>query len=106
MPESKSHKRAKRKAAGKKGQTEKPLKGGGRLDAASKVRATEIERSGSKAALRKAATRLKKSRKKQKVLQVPQKDMDKAAEAMREKGVSGTVKNMSGSKRRTIRKKK
>ena len=35
MPETKSHKRAKKKAAGKKGMTEKPLKGGGRLDASS-----------------------------------------------------------------------
>ncbi len=106
MPETESHKRAKRKAAGKKGQTEKPLKGGGRLDAATPGRATEVERSGNKSALRKAARRLKKSRKKQKVLQVPQKDMEKASEAMREEGVSGTVKNMSGTKRRSIPKQK
>ncbi len=102
MPETESHKRAKKKAAGKKGQTEKLLKGGGRLDAVTPGRATEVERSGSKSALRKAARRLKKSRKKQKVLQVPQKDMKKASEAMREEGVSGTVKNMSGKKRRSI----
>lgn len=102
MPETKSHRRAKRTAAGKKGQTEKPLKGGGRIDAVTPGRATEVERSGSKESLLKAARRLKKSGRKQKVLQVPQKDMDKASEAMREEGVSGTVKNMSGTKRRSI----
>ncbi len=105
MPESESHKRAKKRAAGKEGQTEKPLKGGGRLDAATPGRATEVERSGNLAGLRKAARRLKKSSKSQKVLQVPQKDMDNAEAAMREEGVSGTVKNMSGSKRRSIPKK-
>jgi hypothetical protein len=102
MPETESHIRAKKKAAGKKGHTEKPLKGGGRLDAATRDRAVEVERSGDKGALRKAASRLKKSGKKQRVLQVPQKDMDEASEAMREQGVSGTVKNMSGTKRRSI----
>lgn len=106
MPESTSHKRAKRKAAGKKGQTEKPLKGGGRLDAATPGKATEVERSGTAAGLQKAARRLKRSRKKQKVLQVPNKDMDKATEAMRKEGVSGTVKNISGTKRRSIPKRK
>lgn len=104
MPETKSHKRAKKKAAGKKGEMEKRLKGGSRLDAATLRRATEVERSGDLGPLRSAAKRLKKSGKKQKVLQVPQKDMDKAAKAMRREGVSGTVKNMSGTRRRSIRK--
>ena len=105
MPESSSHKRAKRKAAGKRGQTEKPLRGGGRLDAESKGRATEVERSGNISSLRKAAKRLKSSGKRQKVLIVPQKDMDKATQSMRDEGVSGTVKNMGGTKRRSVRKK-
>ena len=105
MPESKSHKQAKRRAAGKSGTTEKPLKDGRRLDAVSKGRATEIERSGDTKALLKAAKRLKDSGKRQKVLQVPQKDMAKAVQAMREVGASGTVKNMSGTKRRSVRKK-
>lgn len=102
MPETESHKKAKRKAAGKKGRTEKPLKRGRRLDAATQGRATEIERSGDMKRLRLAARRLKESRKKQKVLQVPQKDIDKATEAMRLEGVKGTVKNMSGTKRRSV----
>ena len=102
MSETASHKRAKRKAAGKTGQTETPLKGGRRLDAATARRATEVERSGTSKGLEKAARRLKTSGKPQKVLQVPQKDMDKAVEAMRKVGASSTVKNMSGTSRRSV----
>ena len=103
MAESQSHKRAKSKAAGKSGQTETPLKGGRKLDAQTKKRATEIERSGNKARLEDAAQRLKDSRKPQKVLQVPQKDMDIAAEAMKARGIKGTVKNMGDTKRKSVR---
>ena len=103
MTESKSHKRAKAKAAGKAGETEKKLPGGRRLDAATNKKATEIERSGSKSGLEKAAKRLKASRKSQKVLTVPQKDMAKARAAMKKVGVSGTVKNMSGTKRSSVK---
>lgn len=102
MPESKSHKRAKKRAAGKTGKTEVPLKGGGRLDAQTKGRATEVERSGDRKRLKRAARRLMRSRKRQKVLQVPNQDMGKATAAMREVGVGGTVKNMSGTKRRHV----
>ena len=102
MSESTSHKRAKSKAAGKSGQTEKKLPGGRRLDAATKKRATEIERSGSKSGLEKAAKRLKASRKPQKVLSVPQKDMAKARAAMKNAGVKGTVKNLSGTRRSSV----
>ena len=106
MTESKSHKSAKKKAAGKSGQTEVPLSGGRRLDAATKNKATEVERSGSSSNLEKAAKRLRDSKKSQKVLQVPQKDMDKAVNAMKKIGISGTVKNMSSTKRKSIPKKK
>lgn len=106
MAESQSHERAKRKAAGKSGETEVPLSRNRRLDAATKRRATEVERSGTTQGLKKAAQRLKDSGKKQKVLQVPQKDMAKAAKAMQNVGVPGTVKNMGGTKRRSVRKKK
>lgn len=63
MVETSSHKRAKSKAAGKYGKTEVPLKGNRRLDATSKRKATEIERSGKLDGLVKAAHRLKVSRK-------------------------------------------
>ena len=103
MPESQAHKRAKSKAAGKSGKTEIRLKGDRRLDAQTKRKATEVERSGEKARLEDAAQRLKDSRKPQKVLQVPQKDMLKAVDAMKEKGVTGTVKNMGGTQRKSVR---
>lgn len=103
MVESTSHKAAKHRAAGRGGKTEVPLSRGRRLDALSPGgRATEVERSGNARALQSAASRLKASRAKQKVLQVPQHDMDKAAAALRREKVSGTVKNMSGTKRRHV----
>ena len=105
MSETNSHKRAKNKAAGKTGEQELKLNDGRRLDAATSKRATEIERSGSSEGLTKAAKRLKDSGKSQKVLQVPQKDMPKAVEAMQKVGVGGTVKNMSGTKRVSVFKK-
>ena len=106
MAESKSHKQAKSKAAGKSGTTEKSLPGDRRLDAATAKKATEVERSGTTEGLKKAAQRLKASRKPQKVLQVPQKDMDAAAQAMKKAGIGGTVKNMGGTKSRSIPKPK
>ena len=102
MPESQSHKRAKAKAAGKGGKTEVPLVRKRRLDAQTKKKATEVERGGSTQALTKAASRLKASNKPQKILQVPQQDMSKAVVAMKKVGVKGTVKNISGTKRRSV----
>ncbi|AEB08504.1 hypothetical protein [Desulfobacca acetoxidans] len=105
MGETESHKKAKTKAAGKKGETEVQLSGNRRLDAltASGKRATEIERSGDAAKLEKAARRLKASEAPQKVLKVPQTDMDVAVAAMRAIGVSGNVENLSGTKSKKIR---
>jgi len=102
MPESQSHKRAKSKAAGKAGKTEVSLSRGRRLDAQSGNKATEVERSGSPQGLTKAAQRLKVSGKPQKVLQVPQQDIPKAVKAMQKVRVKGTVKNISGTKRRSV----
>ena len=102
MAETPSHKRAKGAAAGRSGKTEVPISRGRRLDATTQKKATEVERSGSQSGLEKAARRLKASGKPQKVLQVPQKDMSKAAKAMEKVGTKGTVKNMSGSKRRSV----
>ena len=81
MPESKSHKQAKRRAAGVSGETEVPIGDGRLLDAATKHRATEVERSGTPTRLLDAADRLADSGKSQKILQVPHQDMDAAAEA-------------------------
>ena len=106
MAEKSAHRRAKARAAGHGGRTEVPLRGGQRLDALTKGggRATEVERSGTKAGLGKAAGRLKKAGTRQKVLQVPQKHMGAAATALRRIGIGGTVKNMSGTRKWHIRK--
>jgi len=82
------------------------LPSGKRLDAATKRKAIEVERSSSSAGLEAAARRLKESRKSQKVLKVPHKDMKKAVEAMKKIGVDGTVKNLSNTKRVSVRPKK
>lgn len=104
MGESQAHKKAKSRAAGQHGQTEAPLGDGRRLDALSSggKRATEVERSGDPGRLQEAAQRLKDSGATQHVLQVPQHHMDAAAEAMRGVGVPGSVKNIAGTKRRSV----
>jgi len=71
MVESASHRRAKRAAADKGGATERPIRGGGRLDAVTKAKAVEVERSGDPERLEMAAERLRDSGKPQKVLVVP-----------------------------------
>ena len=98
MTESISHKRAKGKAPGKK---EVRISRARRLDSASAKTATEVERNPQN--LDKAARRLKASNKPRKVLQVPQHLMDDATKAMRQHKVKGSVKNMSGSKRRSVK---
>ncbi len=96
MPESQSHKRAKAKAPGK---TEVKVKGG-RLDSATPKTATQVERN--KSNLPNSVKRLKSSGRPQKVLQVPQPIMGDAAKEMRRQKVKGTVKNMGGTKRRSV----
>ena len=105
MSESESHRRAKNKAAGKKGKTEVALPRGKRLDAITGEgsRATEIERSPNRAQLEKAARRLGASKALNKVLKVPQPNMDTAADAMRAAGVCGKVENITGTKSRQVR---
>lgn len=103
MTETPSHRRAKARAAGPNGKTEVSLPRKRRLDALTPSnRATEIERSGTSRGLRAAARRLKDAPATQHILQVPQKDMTAAVEAMKKVGVSGTVKNMSDTKRRSV----
>ena len=101
MGEKSSHKATKQKAAGKSGKTEIRIKGGRRIDAETKNKATEVERGGP-ARLKAAARRLKDSGKRQKVLAVPQQKMGEARKAMQAVGVSGTVRNLKGSKRLSV----
>lgn len=105
MAESKSHQDAKKKAAGKGGQTEVPISGNRFLDAltADGKEATEVEKSGDPTLLKKAVGRLKASGAPQKTLKVPQKDMETAATAMRTGGVAGKVENLGGTKSRKVR---
>ena len=100
MSETISHKRAKANAPGK---IEVPIKGGRRLDSATSKTATEVERNRQN--LDKAASRLKASGRPNRVLQVPQPLMKDAAKAMRNKGLSGSVKNISGTRRIAVWKK-
>ncbi len=100
MSESQSHKRAKSQAPGK---TEVPISNNRRLDSAARKTATEIERNSGN--IPKAVDRLRDSGRSRRVLQVPQKEMKQAAATMRRKGVGGTVKNLSGTKRMSISKK-
>ena len=107
MPEKPSHKRAKRKAAGRGGRTEVPLSRRRRLDAKKKVRgayrAEEIQPTGSRKAFLDAARRLRDSRSKIKILRTRQENMDKAVEAMRKAKVKGQVQNMGGTKRKNVK---
>lgn len=100
MPESPSHKRAKSKAPGK---TEVRVKGGGRVDSTTPKTATQVERNQSN--LSNSVAKLKLSGRPRRFLQVPQHLMNDAVAEMRSQNVSGTVKNMRGTKRRFIRKK-
>jgi len=102
MAEKRTHKETKTKAAGIKGKTEVRISRGRRLDAATRSRATEVETSGRPDRLTKAAQRLRASDKRQHVLAVPQRDVPKARQAMKKVGVSGTVRNISGTQRRSV----
>ena len=109
MAESSAHKKAKKQAAGPRGRTEVPLTRGRRLDAktASGKRATEVERSGKRAGLRAAVKRLNDSGSPQKELRVPQRDLELAKEVAKQHARSAmTIKNISGSQRRQVRKPK
>jgi len=93
------HTQLQRRAAGRAGSTEKPQRGGTRLDASRKRTATEIERSGR---IGPALNRLQKERQASKVLKVPQKDLDRATQQARDKGINVTVTNLSGTRRRRV----
>ncbi len=98
MAESRAHKNAKWRSAGRGGQVEVPLPSGRRLDALSRngTWATEVETSGDVELMKLAAERLAESGAPQKVLKVPQRYMMRAAVALRQAGVSAWVRNMYG----------
>lgn len=101
MTEFASHKQAEEKAPG---DTEVKIAGRRRLDSAIGKTATEIERNTQN--IPKAVKRLKDSDRERRVLQAPQNLMAEAVEEMKKRGVSGTVKNLSETKRISVPKKK
>ncbi len=65
-------------------------------------RAQEVDRSATTVQLERAAKRLKAARAAERVLSVPQWNMDKAVEAMKRAGVSGVVTNLCGTRRQRV----
>lgn len=96
MPESRSHKKGKGSAS----RTEVPIKGNRRLDAIRGKHAIEVERGGSPNKIDQALSRLKTQRSKNKILRVPQKDMNLALDQARAKKMKVTITNLSKTKRK------
>jgi hypothetical protein len=96
MSESRSHKQGKGNAA----RTEVPISGGRRLDAIRGTTAIEVERGGTPSKIDQALSRLSTQANKQKILRVPQSDMDLAVERAKQKNMNVTVTNLSKTKRR------
>lgn len=102
MPESKRHKDLKRQEA-RTGRTEVTLRSGLRVDAMTRRRAVEIERSESSRSFEKAIRRLQSTRKTQRILRVPDQNLDMAADVARDMGADVTITNFSKTRRRNIR---
>jgi len=66
-------------------------------------RALEVDRSGSVVNLERAAKRLRSAHAAARVLRVPHWDMEKAVEAMKLAGVSGSVSNLCGSQHMRVK---
>ena len=96
MPESRSHKRGKGRAARK----EVPISRGRRLDAIRGKYAIEVERGGTSQKIDKALSRLGTQQNKSKILRVPQKDMDMAVQRAQKKCMKVTVTNLSKTQRK------
>lgn len=93
--ESKTHKKLKRKLAGKTGKNEVKRKNK-RFDVLKSRKVIEIEKSGK---IKKAIQRLKTAKKLKKELRVPQKDFKKAIKQAKKLKIKKiTIKNFKGSK--------
>lgn len=66
----------------------------------------EIDRSSSVAHLERAAKRLRQAHAAERILTVPQWNMDKAVAAMKRAGVSGVVTNLCGTRKTKVKAKK
>lgn len=96
MSETRSHKQGKGRAA----RTEVPISRGRRLDAMRGHHAIEVERGGTAQKLNQALARLKTQPNKNKILRVPQSDMDLAVQQARKKRMNVTVTNLAKTARR------
>ncbi len=83
------------------GAAEKPAARRRRLSAKAKgeKRTVQVDRSGAVRQLERAAKRLRAVKASERILRVPQWDMDAAVVAMRQAGVAGVVTNLCGSRR-------
>jgi len=99
LKRSKQHERLKSRERGRK---EKPTKGG-RFDASTRIKVVEIERTGSPQRLKHAIQKLKKSTKPQKILRVPEHDMNKAKDIAKELRAKLTITNLSKTKRKSTK---
>lgn len=95
MPRSKQHERLKSRESGRK---ERPTTRG-RFDVSTKTKDVEIERSGSPQRIKHAVSKLKGTTKPQKILRVPQSDMDKASKIAKDMNAKITITNLGKTKR-------
>lgn len=70
---------------------------------AKEKRVLEVDRSGSARQLERAAKRLKSMPARDRVLHVPQWDMEKAVAAMKQAGVSGSVRNLCNTRQQRVK---
>jgi hypothetical protein len=96
MAESKSHKQGKGSAA----RTEVPISRRRRLDAVRGKHAIEVERGGTPGKIDQALSRLRTQTNKNKILRVPQSDMDMAVQRARQKRMNVIVTNLAKTKRK------
>jgi hypothetical protein len=80
MSESRAHKRAKRRAVGRAGEVECPLPGGLRLDACTRTRAVEIERSSDPRYLAYAIAKVGVSGRRDRLVRVPHQNVPRAVD--------------------------
>ncbi len=96
MAESRGHKQGKGRATRK----EIPISGNRRLDAIRGHHAIEVERGGTPQKMGQALSRLRTQRNKNKILRVPQNDMNMAIQQTRKKNMNVTVTNLAKNKRK------
>ncbi|MFH1958356.1 MAG: hypothetical protein ABIJ15_07775 [bacterium] len=96
MGESRSHKKGKGSAA----KTEVPISRNRRLDAVRGDNAIEVERGGTPKKINQALSRLKTQTNRNKILRVPQQDMNMAVQQVRKKRMNVNITNLAKTKRK------